>query len=215
VCQCGRRDPEIVSADEVAIPFQVSPDLGMNAGDCLCDRQWFESGQHVLDERAASISAGACRAVNAVKELAHRDDADCALFLADECLEPFCILAPLPPDEDVGVDQDGQAPSGGRTDRRSARTSSAKSSSTCGAARMRSRNRSADSTRAFDGLITATGAPERTTSISSPAATRLRMSENRRATSVALSLVMVQSVSDKSDRARPHLSMGWPTAEAE
>ena len=71
---------------------------------------------------------------------------------------------------------------------RIARRSTAKSSSIDGAAASNSRNRLASISRTRGGEITATGAPARVTSISSPAATRLRTSEKRRATSVALSL---------------------------
>ena len=185
--------------DEVPAPLEVGPNLGMDTRNRLGDRDRIERGQDVLDEGAPAISASTRRAMHPMKELADRDNADRALFVPDKRFEPLYVGVPLPLDQQVGVDQDGQAPSGGATVLRAARTSSTKSSSTLGAFRISSRKRSGETARAFAGLITATGAPERTTSISSPPATRLSTSEKRRATSVALSLVTPPNLSDKSD----------------
>jgi hypothetical protein len=145
----------------------------------------------MFDERAPVSLPSAGRPVDAVEQLADGDDADRTRLVADKLLERR-RLVPLPLDQDVCVDQDGQASSGGPTERRIVRTSSAKSSSTGGADPTNSRNRSADRTRAFGGAMTATGAPARVTSISSPAATRFKISEKRRATSVALRRTTVQ-----------------------
>jgi hypothetical protein len=157
----------------------------MHASDWLGNRQRLETCEHMLDERAPVRLPYAGRPVDAVEQLADRDDADRTRLVADKLLEHGRLVS-LPLDEDVGVDQDAQASSGGPTERRIVRTSSAKSSSMGGADRTSSRNRSADTTRAFGGPMTATGAPARVTSISSPAATRFKISEKRRATSVAL-----------------------------
>ena len=124
--------------------------------------------------------------MDAVQQLADGDDADRTILWANEQLERRCRLLPLPVDQEVGVDQDGQELSVGPTDFRIARRSSANSSSTGGAEASSSRNRAAESSRTLGGASTATGAPARVTSISSPAATRFSTSEKRRATSVAL-----------------------------
>src|SRR5581483_11965447 len=134
-----------------------------------------------------AIAARTGRAVDAVQQLAHSDDADRTLLVSHERLKLRGGLRPLPLDENGRVDQDGQRVSGGPTDLRSARSSSANSASTGGAVSRSVRNRSAERRHAFGGVITATGAPARVISISSPAATRLSTSENRRATSVAVS----------------------------
>lgn len=183
-----RGDPEVVSTEALATPFEVGPNLGVRAGDRLCDRHRLELCEHVLDEGAPAIAAGSRRPVDAVEQLAHGDDADRPLFVADERLELGGPGA-LPRDQNRCVDQDGQGLSGGPTDVRSARISSANSASTEGADAMIARNRSAERSRGFGGEMTATGAPARVTSISSPAETRFSTSEKRRATSVAVSRI--------------------------
>ena len=70
--------------------------------------------------------------------------------------------------------------------------SSANSASGAGADAINSRNRSAEISRDFGGEITATAAPLRVTSISSPFATRLSSSEKLRAASVAVILVTTE-----------------------
>lgn len=128
--------------------------------------------------------------MHAVQQLADGDDADRVLLVRDERFELPRTGLPLPIDQQVGVDQDGQGASGAPTESRIARASATKSSSTGGAEASSSRNLSAERSRALGGEMTATGAPARVTSISSPAATRFRTSEKRRATSVALNRVM-------------------------
>ena len=125
-----------------------------------------------------------------MEQLTDGHDADCALLRADESLEPRSRLFPLPIDQNVGVDQDGQELSGGPTARRSSRTASANSSSTAGAVAKSSRKCSGDASLTLGGAITATAMPARDTSISSPLATRFSTSEKRRATSVALNRAM-------------------------
>lgn len=83
--------------------------------------------------------------------------------------------------------------------RRWARTSSAKSLSGRGALAISARKRSADRSCALGGPITATEAPLRVNSISSPAATRVNSSEKFRAASVAVMWATVRIVSDKSE----------------
>lgn len=138
----------------------------------------------MLDESAPPRPPGDSGAVDALQQLADGDDADRALLVADESLDRRTLA--LVRDEQVGVDQDGQGLSGGPTSSRMARTSSAKSRSTGGAVSSNSRKRAAPISRSVGGEITATGAPARVISISSPAATRFRTSEKRRAASVAL-----------------------------
>jgi hypothetical protein len=122
--------------------------------------------------------------VDAVEELAHGDDADRPVLVVDERLDrPGTALAL---DEQVRVDQDGQGFSGTPASRRIRRRSSANPSSTWGSDLSKVRSLLAGSTRTRGGASTATGAPFRTISISSPAATRLRTSEKLRAASVAL-----------------------------
>src|SRR5665811_102491 len=127
--------------------------------------------------------------MHSMQKLAGRDDADRALLITD------CLIQRLPPplsvDKDSGVDQDGHAPLGGPMASRPASTSAAKSSSGVGAESINSRHFAAE-TRCprLGGRICTTGTPLRTTSISSPAPTRLTTAENSRATSVALKRVM-------------------------
>src|SRR5439155_1885407 len=181
-----RRDPEVVCADRLAAPVEVGPDLSVDSSDRFGDRERLEAGKHVLDERPASHAPRTRSAMHAMEQLADGDDADRPLFVADERLEPRSRLRMLPLDQEIGVDQDGQAPSGRPTVLRIVRTSAAKSSSTRGADEISSRNRSAESVRTFGGAMTATGTPARVTSISSPPATRFNTSENRRATAGAV-----------------------------
>lgn len=188
-----------MGAGNVASTIEFRPQLGMDARDRLRDRHRLEPCEDMLDERPAPIATGAGGSVHAVQQLADGDDADRALLGTDETLECGAKLVSLPLDQQVGVDQNGQELSGGAVDPRIARASSAKSSSTGGAVASSSRKRSGESSRAFGGVITATGAPARVTSISSPAATRFRTSEKRRATSVALNRTTSRVISDKSD----------------
>lgn len=178
------RDPEVVAADHVSPSGEGRPDLRVNACDGLGDRHGLELREEMLDESAPSRPPSASRAVDALQQLADRDDADRALLVADDSLDRRTLA--LVDDEQVGVDQDGQGLSGGPTSARIARTSSAKSRSTGGAAPSNSLNRAAPISRSRGGEITATGAPARVISISSPAATRFNTSEKRRAASVAL-----------------------------
>ncbi len=145
----------------------------------------------MLDEGAPSRPARATSAMDSVQQFTDRDDTDRSLLIPDECLDHGAFA--LVRDEQIGVDQDGQGFSGGPASARIARTSAAKSSSTGGAAASSSRKRAASINRIRGGAITATAAPARVISISSPAATRFRTSEKRRATSVALSLATTSS----------------------
>src|SRR5262249_55767478 len=111
--------------------------------------------------------------------------------LAQPVLEPSKVAGAFAGDEEVGVDQDGQAPSGGAVARRRARSSPAKAASGAGAVARRARKRAAERGSGRAGPVRATGAPERTTSISSPAWARLSTAAKLRAASVALRRVMV------------------------
>jgi len=159
----------------------------MDAGDSLGNRQRLHTCDHMLDESLTPRSPCARCSTCTVQQLADGDDADRAILVADKGLERSCAPFPLPVDQEPRVDQDGQEFSGGRpASRRISRRSSANSSSTGGADASSSRNRAAGSSRGLGGAISATGAPARVTSISSPAATRLKTAEKFRATSVAV-----------------------------
>jgi hypothetical protein len=115
--------------------------------------------------------------MDSVQEFADDDDTDRALLISNERLDLLRSNTALAVDEEVGVDQDGQALSRGPTEFLSSRRSSAKRVSTGGADAIKSRNRSAARKRTRQGASTAIGAPLRVISISSPSATRFRMSE--------------------------------------
>jgi hypothetical protein len=149
MCEGRRSDPVVVGADGLSSVAQIRPERGMHSRDRLGDRQSLEACEEMLDEGAPVSSPPAGRTVHAVEQLADRDNADGALLVAYKVLEHPRLVS-LPLDENVCVDQNGQASSGGPTERRIARTSSAKSSSTGGADRISSLNRSADRTRAFE-----------------------------------------------------------------
>ncbi len=189
-----RGDPEVVTSDYFAPRRESGPDLRVHTRDGLRDRNGLELRKQMLNVSAASRPSGTAGAMNPVQQLAHRDHADRPLFVADDFVDHGTRA--LTGDEQVGIDQDGQGLSGGPTSARIARRSSAKSGSSGGAASRSSRNCAALTSRILGGAITATDAPARVTSISSPAETRLRTSENRRATSVALSRAIHMTVSD-------------------
>jgi hypothetical protein len=128
--------------------------------------------------------------MDAVEELADCDDADRPVFVAGERIDR--LSAALTVDEDTGVDQDGQGLSGGPSSIRARRTSSSKSRSTGGAVATIARKCSLDTSRVFGGPITATVAPLRVTSISSPRETRFRILEKFRATSVAVKRATIE-----------------------
>jgi hypothetical protein len=119
-----------------------------------------------------------------VQQFADGDDADRPLLVPDRVLDFGIDDTSLEIDEHVGVDQDGHGLPGGPTDSRAARMSSANLASSGGAVASNSRSRSAEIRRDFGGEITATAAPLRVPSISSPLATRLSTSEKLRAASV-------------------------------
>src|SRR5256886_8496865 len=189
-----RGDPEVVTSDYFAPRRESGPDLRVHTRDGLRDRNGLELRKQMLNVSAASRPSGTAGAMNPVQQLAHRDHADRPLFVADEFVDHDRALTG---DEQVGIDQDGQGLSGGPTSARIARRSSAKSGSSGGAASRSSRNCAALTSRILGGAITATDAPGRVTSISSPAETRLLTSENRRARSDALSRAI-------------HRRKGWP-----
>ncbi len=184
--QGGGGDPEVVRADELPVRRQLSPDVGVNTRDGLGDLDRSHAGEQMLDEGASASSLRAARSVHPLQELADRDDADRPVFVTDCRLDLGIGDTALEVDEQVGVDQDGHASSGGPADSRAMRTSPAKSGSSGGALAMSSRNRSAPISRDFDGEMTATAAPLRVSSISSPPATLLSTSEKLREASVAV-----------------------------
>lgn len=186
----GGGDPEIMCADELAVRCQLRPRVGVNARDLLGDFDRTHPSEHMLDECTPTRTLRSARSIDAVKELADRDDTDRTVFLTDRVLDLRISDAALEVDKHVGIDQDGHASSGGPTDSRAARTSSRKPSSGDGAVAISSRNRSGESNRDFGGEITATAEPLLTTSISSPRATLLSTSEKLRAASVAVIRVM-------------------------
>lgn len=178
-------------ADPLAPPAEIGPHFGVNARNGLGDRDWLEAGEQMLDECAPPRSLRTSRPMDAVQQLADRDHADGALFVSYERFECDRGLGPFPLDQQTRIDQDGQELSGTvPASRRTRRTSSAKSSSTGGAVAMSSRKRVAETRRARGVVITATGAPARVTSISSPWAMRFNTAEKLRATSVAVRRTM-------------------------
>ena len=181
----GRADPEIVRADEMPALGELGPELRMHTGDRLGDRDRAHAGEQVLDERAPARSAVAGRPMHPVKQFAHGYDADRALLVAEE-RSVSADRAAFAVDEQVGVDQEA---TGRRRFDLGARStdSAAKPSSSGGAVAIRSRKRSAETSWVVGGTMTATGAPLRVISTSSPAATRLRTSKKLRAASVAVS----------------------------
>ncbi len=179
-------------ADSLTPPAEIGPHLRVNARDGLGDGDWLETGEHVLDECASPRSLCTSGAMDAVQQLADRDHADGAFFIAYERLECGGGFGPLPIDQEGGIDQDGQGPSGTwPASLRIRRASLAKSSSTGGAVARSSLKRAAETRRARGVVITATGAPARVTSISSPCAMRFSTSEKLRATSVAVRRTML------------------------
>jgi len=165
----GRSNPEIVRADDLTSAAEFGPHLSVNACDGLGDRNWLEPGEHVFDECAPVCSMRACRPMHPVQQLTDCDDADGTVLVADERLDCDGGLSALPFDQQARIDQDGQGLSGtAPASRRMRRMSSEKSPSTRGAVARSSRKRSAETSRARGVVMTATGAPARVTSISSP-----------------------------------------------
>jgi hypothetical protein len=139
-------------------------------------------------------------------KLTESDHTDRAILLADRVFDLGIRDTALEVDEQPSIDQDGHGSSGAVTDSRAARTSSANPASGRGAVAISSRNLAAEISFDFGGEITATAAPLRVISISSPSATLLSTSEKLRAASVAVIRVTPPNVSDKSDSRRRHAS---------
>jgi hypothetical protein len=121
-------------ADRQSATTEIGSRLGMYARDGFGDRKCLERREDMLDEGAPTGTARTGCPVDAVEQLADRDDADRSVLVSDEgfeCGGPFVVL---PLDQEPGVDQDGQGLSGaGPASRRIRRRSAAKSSSTGGA----------------------------------------------------------------------------------
>jgi hypothetical protein len=137
-----------------------------------------------------------------MQQFADGDHAECSILVAEQPLDVGCRVAALKIDQQIGVDQEGYGSPGAPTLSRAACTSPANASSGRGALAMSARKRSAESVRARGGAITATGAPLRVTSTTSPDATRLSTSEKLRAASVAVMRVTPGTLSDKSEQGR-------------
>jgi hypothetical protein len=206
VRQCSGRDPEIVRSDRLAAARESCPDLGVDACNRLGDRDRLDPGEQMLDEGPPPRPPSTGRAKDAVQELAYGHHADRAVLVADKAVEP--VPASFALDEEIRVDQDGQAPSAGPASARIDRSSSGKPSSTGGAEASSSLNRAAGRNLTLGGASTATVAPFRVISISSPAATRFRTAEKFRDISVALRRDTAVSISDKSDGSLASLRAG-------
>ncbi|MEX0993864.1 MAG: hypothetical protein WDZ37_07705 [Solirubrobacterales bacterium] len=150
----------------------------------------------MLDERLAAGTPVSSRSMDSVQQLADRYDADRAILFPDKRVDRVRRCTPLAIRQQVGVDQDGQGLSGRPASVRIASRSAPKSESTDGAERSKSPNRLAGRRVLRTGPMTATGEPFRTTSVASPAAARLRISEKLRAASVAVILFTAPIVSD-------------------
>jgi hypothetical protein len=199
----GGADPQIVLAEHLPLFGERRPQLRVNARHGRRDRHGLCTSEQRLHPRAPASADGARRSVNSVHQLADRDHAQPPLFLTDDFVEGPGA-APLRLDEYVGVDQDAQGSSGGPTSRRIRRRSSANASSTGGSDASSVRSRLAGSSRTCGGASTATGAPFRTISISSPAAARLRTSEKFRAASVAVSRATTEAYQRNQITGRPN-----------
>lgn len=187
----GGRDPEVVRPDDGSVRSELRPGISMHPCHRFRDRHGVELVEDLLDRGVPCDPLAWRCAAHALEELAHRDDADQAVLVTSDRLDSETAALVL--DEDAGVDQDGQGDSGGPTLRCASVTSRANLSSTGGSEAISSRNRSADTNRVFrGGPITATVAPLRVISISSPSAIRFRTAEKERATSVAVIRVTSQ-----------------------
>jgi hypothetical protein len=183
-------DPEIVGTDHLTSLHEVGPDLCMDPRYRLGDGDGLEPAEEMLHEGTPLRPACSPRPENTVEQLAHGDDADAAFLVAEELVDLGSTDPTFEIDQKVGVDQEGHGSPGGPVAFRRERISAASSGSGRGPWTTSSRNRSAERRRPRGGPITATGAPFRVISISSPAATRVRMSEKLRAASVAVILDM-------------------------
>jgi hypothetical protein len=186
VSQRGRGDPKIVRADDFPLGGELCPDVGVNASDLLGDLERPHPGEEVLDERAATRALRTGGSLDAVEKFADRDHTDRTILLADGGINLRVGDAALEVDQQPGVDQDGHGSSGGAADFRIASTSSTNPASGVGAAATSSRKRAAEISLPLGGEITATDAPLRVISISSPSATLFRTSEKLLAASVAV-----------------------------
>lgn len=78
-CGC---DPKVVGADDLAAVGEISPEVSVNTGDSIGNRDRLKLSEEMFHERtptSANPSAGAC---NAVEQLAHGNDTDGPFFLA-------------------------------------------------------------------------------------------------------------------------------------
>jgi hypothetical protein len=100
--RCG--DPQVVRPKGMASPLEVGPDLGMDSSDRLCDRDGPETREDVFDESSPASTSGAGGSMHAMKQLADRDHADSALFVAGQRFEDPSIRRPFPVNENVGID---------------------------------------------------------------------------------------------------------------
>ena len=178
---------------------ELRPDLGVNARDLLGDLKRPHTGEEMLDEGAAARALCAVGAVYGVQQFADRDHADGTVFVADCGINLGVRDAALKIDQQPGVDQDGHGSLGAATAARMALTSLMNPVSGAGAAAINSRKRAADISLPLGGEITATDAPLRVISISSPSATLLSTSEKLLEASVAVIRVTNVTLSDKSD----------------
>lgn len=91
-----------MGTDRLAASAEVRPDLGVDTGDLLRDRQRLESCEHVFDKRSPARSARGT--VSTVEQLTDRNDADRPLLMTDEGLKRCGLPRSLPVDQKIRVD---------------------------------------------------------------------------------------------------------------
>ena len=99
----GRGDPEVVRPDRLAARLGLSPDLGMDARHRQADRHRLELSEQMLDESPPAHPLVPFGSMDPVEQLAHRDDADSDLLIAELFERPERWVS-LRLDEQVGVD---------------------------------------------------------------------------------------------------------------
>ncbi|HWD76053.1 MAG TPA: hypothetical protein VG371_13000 [Solirubrobacteraceae bacterium] len=76
-----------MSANRFALCGELCPQVCVDAGDGLGDRDGTKAGEEMLDECAAARTTAAGRTMNAVEQLADRDHADRPVFLTEQGLD--------------------------------------------------------------------------------------------------------------------------------
>lgn len=99
-----------MQADRRARIGELGPELGVQAGNGLGNRDRFGPGNHLLDERPPAAAALSDCTKDPVQELADGDDADRPVLVTDQFLNRPRRALVL--DEQIRVDQDCQGSAG-------------------------------------------------------------------------------------------------------